>query len=402
MIDLLDEALPLHSGAPWWLVRNGLEEPEPAACRPAEVVVVGAGLTGAMVADRLVNEGLDVLLIDRRAPGYGSTAVSTALVQYELDTHLTDLRKTIGARADHVWEISAWAVKELGAVAASLDGGCGYSPRPSLYLATSAAAGRAIIQEATARNGLGLDSTRLTAREVKRRYGFESHGALRTGNAAVIDPVRTTRAILARACTAGAGLMSRTNVTKVDAVRGGFVVRTDRGNVKCRQVVLAIGYEIPRALRKRRVTLTSTYAIATEPVENLGPLADGGLVWESRRPYHYLRTTDERRIIIGGLDVPFTSAAARDRLLPRQATLLHRRLRRMIPSVDARTEFAWAGTFASTTDGLPIIGGLDGHRGAWLALGYGGNGVTFAVVASRILADLCLGRSSRDAELFAY
>ena len=64
----------------------------------ADVIVVGAGISGAMVADAMSDAGLRVLIVDRRPPVSGSTPASTALLQYEIDTPLTHLSQVDRAR----------------------------------------------------------------------------------------------------------------------------------------------------------------------------------------------------------------------------------------------------------------------------------------------------------------
>jgi glycine/D-amino acid oxidase-like deaminating enzyme len=88
----------VKSGYPWWSVRNGLLRDYPPLYGNAEceVVVVGAGITGALIARMLVEAGLDTIVLDRRDVGWGSTAASTALLQYEIDTELLPLSKLVG------------------------------------------------------------------------------------------------------------------------------------------------------------------------------------------------------------------------------------------------------------------------------------------------------------------
>src|SRR6186713_3054234 len=86
----------LHSGAPWWLLQNGLVELSAPIRGPVDVAIVGAGITGALVADTLSSEGARVVILDRRSPATGSTAVSTGLLQYEIDTPLSSLIDMIG------------------------------------------------------------------------------------------------------------------------------------------------------------------------------------------------------------------------------------------------------------------------------------------------------------------
>lgn len=86
--------------------------------------------------------------------------------------------------------------------------------------------------------------------------------------------------------------------------------------------------------------------------------------------------------------------------MPGRTKRLEKRLAELLPSVATQTAFVWAGTFGETKDGLPFIGPSESCPQALFALGYGGNGLTFGVVAAGILRDLCLGRPNDDARVF--
>src|SRR5580704_10188779 len=91
----------LTSDLPFWTVRNGLIRVYPALeddiC--CEALIVGGGISGALLGQELVKRGIDCVLIDQRDIGYGSTSASTALLQYEIDTPLYELRQQVGAPA---------------------------------------------------------------------------------------------------------------------------------------------------------------------------------------------------------------------------------------------------------------------------------------------------------------
>jgi glycine/D-amino acid oxidase-like deaminating enzyme len=74
----------------------------------------------------------------------------------------------------------------------------------------------------------------------------------------------------------------------------------------------------------------------------------------------------------------------------------------MFPHLDIEPVYAWAGTFATTDDGLPFIGPHDDYPRLWFALGYGGSGITFGAIASDLLRDALTGRENPDAGLFAF
>jgi len=395
----------LHSGAPFWLVADGLRELGTAPVAPApakaDVVVIGAGITGALVADALTSVGASVVVLDRRAPACGSTAASTALLTYELDIGLKDLGKRIGLeKAVRAYRVSQGAIDDLARIADSLSEGVGLARRSSVCLATQRRHSRVLEQEVVLRRQYGIDAEYWEPHKVEQTYGFPSQGALYTRIAGVVDPIRLTRALLDRAVGRGAVLLGRTPALEVrfDATQPAVI--TDRGTIRASWVVYAMGYELPPPLRKGLVALHSTYALVTEPLDDLGPWRGDCIVWETARPYAYMRATGDRRVMIGGADVPFKDAAARDRLMPARSRLLERKVQQWLPDLETETAFVWAGTFGESPDGLPYIGPWAGCPQALFALGYGANGITFGAVAARIIVDLCSGRPSPDAELF--
>lgn len=393
----------LHSGAPFWLLNDGLREmgtpaPPPRTC---DVVIIGAGVTGALVADALSKEGLAVVVLDRRAPACGSTAASTSLLSYEIDVGLVELSEMIGLeRAVRAYQLSLNAVDDLATIAASLPEPVGFARSPSLCLATRRRHRHNIQQEAALRRQHDLDAEYWSPQQVEQAYGFPSHGAIRTGTAGVLDPVRLTRALLTRAMGRGSLLLSRTPARDVRQEGSGLAVVTERGETRARWVIYAMGYEMPASLREGMVALHTTYALVTEPLEDLGPWKGDCIVWETGRPYFYMRATEDCRVMIGGADTPFKDAAWRDRLMPARTRRLEQQIEKWLPSIETQTAFVWAGTFGDTRDGLPYIGPMPDCPQALYALGYGANGITFGAVAAKIIRDLCLARATGDAELF--
>ena len=106
--------------------------------------------------------------------------------------------------------------------------------------------------------------------------------------------------------------------------------------------------------------------------------------------------------MMGGEDEEFRDPAKRDRLLPRKTERLSKRFRELFPALDMQVAFAWAGTFGETKDGLAYIGEHPDWPSSYFALGYGGNGITYSVLAAEIIRDALLDRRNADAELFRF
>ena len=126
------------------------------------------------------------------------------------------------------------------------------------------------------------------------------------------------------------------------------------------------------------------------------------MIWELAQPYLYLRTTEDGRVIIGGEDEDFRDPARRDKMLPAKAEKLIERFRELFPDIALDMAFSWAGTFGETRDGLAYIGVHPDWPSSYFALGYGGNGITYALIAAEIIRDALCGRANDQAELFHF
>ncbi len=396
----------LLSGEPFWPVKNGLPATYPPLEKPVrcDIAIVGGGVTGACIARDLVAAGLDTVVVDRRDIGTGSTAGSTSLLQYELDTPLAELAARWGeGSAARCYRLCAEAVERIGEWVATLPASCGYRRRESLYGATTARDVPALRREYELRRRHGFRVQYWDRRKIAACSSLPFHAALVSTPAAELDAHAFTHGLLAAAAIRGARVYDRTTVRRYRASRTGVVLHTDRGAViRARRLILAAGYEAEAFLRQRATRLHSTFALISEPLASFPGWPGRRLIWETARPYYYLRTTADNRVIMGGADEPFTDPRRRDRLVVEKTRRLLRQFHRYLPRIPLEPAYAWAGTFAVTADGLPFIGAHPSFPRAYFALGYGGNGITFSVVAARIIRDLCLGRPNDDARLFRF
>ncbi len=396
----------LRTGSPFWLMKSGLVATYPPLDRAerCDVVVIGAGVTGAVAALRLADAGCDVVVVDAHDAGAGSTAASTGLLMYETDTELAELEALVGAdRAVASWNAGRAALDDIAALCRPephrLD--CGFARRPGLYLATSNREARRLRTESALRQQRGFTVEWLEAVELQRRMGLVSHGGIWSHGQGQIDPYRFTHRLLGMAIAAGARVYDRTEVTRVRTSARGVHLATDRGHtIDAARRLVATGYLADREIAPRRGQLHSTWAVVTEPLGDLSWWAGGAIVWEACRPYAYLRTSDDGRVLVGGADEGWSSAHRRPRVLATKAVRLHERLTRLFPAARTEVAYAWAGTFAITPDGLPYVGTHPKYPRTWFALGYGGNGITFSVVAANQALDWWRGAPPNP--LFAF
>jgi glycine/D-amino acid oxidase-like deaminating enzyme len=395
----------VKSGYPWWTVRNGLlrDYPQLSDDVECEVVVIGAGITGALIARALVEAGLDTIVLDRRDVGWGSTAASTALLQYEIDTELLQLSKLVGEQhALAAYKACESVVLELGAIAADV-GDVGWCESPSLYLASSRRDARRLCPEFETRRDAGFNVAWLDESALRERFGVAAPAAILSRPAAYVDPYRFTHRLLAQSCAKGLRVYDRCEMVEWKPGAGALEIRVASGaRLHAQWLVIAAGYESQAFLPQRVAANHSSYAFVSEPLP-LQPEFARCIGWETARPYLYWRSTDDGRLIVGGEDDRIDIAARRDWRIPRKVEKLLGRLRERLPGLRPEVGFAWAGTFAETRDGLPYFGAhpqLDPR--VLFAMAYGGNGITYSAIGAHILAGVVRGQAHPLAALFGF
>lgn len=126
------------------------------------------------------------------------------------------------------------------------------------------------------------------------------------------------------------------------------------------------------------------------------------LIWEASEPCLYMRAAADGRVICGGEDEEFANDAHRDALIPRKTARLRAKLGKLLPQLDTRAPFAWTDSFGASTSGTPSFGPIPGYPSCFAVLGYGGNGITFSMLAASMIARAVRGRPDVDAGLFAF
>ena len=357
-----------------------------------------------LVAYYLTKEGVETVLVDKRDIGAGSTAASTALLQYEIDTELHDLIGLVGeAAAVRSYRLGLEAIDMVERLGDELGDDCGFERKTSLYLASRKSDLSKLRKEYDTRRALGFHVTFLEAKDVKSRASFTAPGAILSYGDARVDPFRLTHQLIQAAKKQGLRVYDRCEISRVQHSDGGIVLHTgSEVRIRGQRIVFATGYESQQYLKQNVGTLKSTFALVSEPLDSFDGWPDRSLIWESARPYFYLRTTSDDRAIIGGEDVPYAAAHKSEQLIARKTKKLQRRFTEMFPRLDLEVSYTWAGTFGETKDGLAYIGETAEFPHAYFALGYGGNGITFSVIAAKIITDLYLGRPNDDAKIFRF
>ncbi|TDE55099.1 NAD(P)/FAD-dependent oxidoreductase [Flavobacterium sp. GT3P67] len=397
----------LKSSEPFWLVKNGIINSYPSLREnlDTEILIIGGGITGSLIAHQCIKDGYKTILMDRREIGHGSTSATTSMLQYEIDIPLYQLIDLIGKKAavECYWACYK-SIDDLKKIAQLIKSDCGFKKKESLYFAALKKDVSWLKKEFEARKKIGIPVKWMEAEEIYKKYRLKnSYGGILSEQGGSIDAFRLAHDILAYNYKKGLKIFDKTDIKKVTNKQNGVTVVTEYGTtIKAKKIIYCNGFESTEIIKDNFVKLLSTYAIVGERSEDDQSYLNDTLFWNTAAPYLYMRTTDDNRLLIGGEDEDFVNAEKRDALLNDKSGRLTKYLKKILPNYDFRMDFVWAGTFGETKDGLPYIGKHPNFPSAYFVLGFGGNGITFSVIGMKLVSEMLKNKKHTLAEYFKF
>ncbi|MDP9064637.1 MAG: FAD-binding oxidoreductase [Pseudomonadota bacterium] len=360
--------------------------------RRIDVLIIGAGYTGLSAARETAAGGASTLVLDAGPIGTGCSGRNGGQVAYSIKPSFKSLSARYGEiRAHEICQEGRAAVAYLRSLATEEGVDCDWRERGCFYGAHTPRHFAAMAHDAEHQpRGLEQRISVLARRDQRQEIASDFyHGGCVYHDDASVDPMRLLMSLLARASAAGAAVADRCAALAIERQPDGFDVKTPRGTIRARSVLIATnGYSGPlSAWHRRRVIPIGSYQIATarlgsERIRELIPHARN--IVDSRRIVVYFRPSpDGERIIFGGrAAIAETDALA---CLPRLRAMLIK-IFPQLRSVDVT--HAWAGTVAYTFDTLPHLGARDG---IFYCMGYCGQGVPLAPYFGRCIGQQILG-----------
>lgn len=396
----------LKSGLPFWLIKNGLSENYKRLEKDieTEVLIIGSGITGALVAHFLCENKVNCVVVDRRMESTGSTTASTAQLQYEIDIFLFDLIEKVGEKdAVKAYKMCLESISTLENIIKKLKIDVDFQRVPSLYIASDAKGKKDLEREFETRKKHDLPVEYLSQKELVSKYDINRKAALYNNESAQVDTYNLCQAILDyHREHSGLEVYSHTDIIKIKSENNSITATTDKDiSIKAKKIVAAPGFESERLLDEKVMQLHSTYVLVSQPMHPEDLWKEKCLIWETARPYIYVRTTTDNRIMVGGFDEPYQNPKKRDALMDKKNKAILKRFKQFFPESKIEMDFYWCGTFGETKDGLPFIGEHKKHPNMYFALGYGGNGITFSVIAAEMIKDMYLGKNN-DENIFRF
>ncbi|WP_339260026.1 FAD-dependent oxidoreductase [Paenibacillus sp. FSL R5-0713] len=367
-----------------------------------DCLIIGGGMGGALTSKLLTEQGINTVVIDKRDIAHGSSSANTGLLQYTNDKTLTSCINTFGeATGVRFYKLCREAMNQLAQIADSLDTDPWFIPRTSLCFASSEDDVTLLKEEYETLKRYGFEAELWDADKISKHFPFSKPAALYTMGDAEVNPYRFVHALFESANNHGARIYGQTEMIHCEYDEEGVLCHTSNGKIRAKKVIFAAGYETQDIKKDRGAYLKTTYAIATKPLSDLSEWSEHSMIWETARPYLYMRTTPDGRIIAGGLDEEIPREDQREIRAKHRGDTLLEEVRSYFPLDDLEVDYAWGAVFGNTNDGLPLIGTHPDYPHSYFVEGYGGNGTVYSMIAASLIVDAIAGKQNPDMDLFS-
>lgn len=371
--------------------------PPPGAALPAStaVAIIGGGITGLAAAHALGRMGVQATLLEREHPGWGASSRNGGMVLTGLKLEGAALVERYGIDlARRLFGASLSAIDYVEHLVRTEGIACHFQRSGHLLVAAKPKHTAGIRHESEVLQRAFGHATRLLNRfQLADEIGSSAYyGGLVDPLSAAVQPAQYTAGLAAAAQRAGARLCGGVAVEHVERSRSGFTLRTNQGDVRADQVIVASGGYTGKATPRlrRKIFPLGSYIIVTEPLpaelaRTLIP--QGRMVFDTRHLLAYYRLTPDGRMLFGGRAAFFPEGP---RTVRESATILQQAMLRVFPQLrDVAVDYVWGGTLDAAFDLMPHAG-VD--RGLHYAVGYAGHGVALASYMGALLAAQVNGR----------
>ncbi len=368
-----------------------------------DVIIVGGGVTGAILGYYFTKNNINTTILEKSRIAHGSTSITTSLLQYELDSNAVELKKYTSI--DNIiksYNLGIQALDEIEDFINKYGNTCDFKRVDSLLYTSKDIEKGIIEQEYKFRKENGFPVEFIDKDNNPFSFNLKA-GVLSKGGGAQFDPYRYTHSLLKVSCEKGLRVYENTEVIDVNYNDEGVTVETIYGHkVKGKIIIVATGYNTTLFTKRAFGIKTTTFNIATKPIKNIEDIHKKTCVRDNEDPYNYFRTTNDNRIIIGGEDINFLPDISNEELCVRSYEKLEQRLKNLFANldIDIDIEYRYCGAFASTQDNLGFLGKDPRNSKLWYGLGYGANGILFAILGGIMLSKLYLGEVDEDLKLF--
>lgn len=371
-----------------------------------DIAIIGGGVSGAITAYYMAEEGYDVVLVDKNIIGFGSTSANVGIVDLQFLSEFSKLSKMIGdKKTKKCYNLMIDSIKELEKISLKLgdESKVDFKRLNSMYYTDKYMNKNQIVKEYNSKINLGVKAKFVSENNlIDLRYGVELKNMSATMN--VYELTKEIVSYLSK--KENVRIYEHTEVEKIQSNEDYVeIVTSNKFKITANRAILTEGAEVIKNFLDMPIELYRTYNIVTEKIEGLKNYDTNFTARNVDTPFNYFRFTNDNRIIFGGQIVKVTDKENDEEISKQLSNTRYRKLFKELQETfyefkDITVKYCFNGVFAETKDSLPIIDEIPGMPNVYCNLSYGINGVLFAVIGAKMLKEINREYYARDMHLF--
>lgn len=375
----------LHNGIPFWhQTRETIKYLELNKNEEIDILIIGGGMTGTLISYELAKAGYNLIVVDKNIPGYGSSDGNTGIIQYNSDESLPNMIKKFGEkRAVDFYKISYEAMDLLDEISHEIKEDTGYKRRESIYLCADEKDRKELEENKKVLEKYKFPVGWLEREELEKK-GLFAPCAMTTGHDLELNPFKWVQSLHQETINRGNKIFINTEITGIKDNGEDYIAFTNKGfEIKANKIIYATGYAkdiIPEV--EPLVERNTTFSLVTEPIDKFW--GERELIWDTKEPYLYFRSTEDNRIIAGGRDKKGKDFVNYEDVVKENKKIIEE-IKSYYPEFNAEIYTMWQSIFAESKDGIPFIDKRENYRNQYFALGFGGNGTCYAAISAIII-----------------
>jgi gamma-glutamylputrescine oxidase len=368
-----------------------------------DVVIVGGGISGLSVADRLSDSGLSIGLFEKDTCGSGITGTSSGFITPDSELEFTDLIKRFGKEdAIRLRQHVLTGVRDIQENIKRYSLSCDYTEQDCLIVANSKKAFKGLREEYDDLTKNGFEAKLWDQGELARILkGRGYFGGMSYGGTFGIDGELYIRGLKGILEERGVSFFEKTPVISVR--EGQIEIRDDRGrdlSIAAKHIIIcadrcmeALGI-YPEHIYGAKTFLSVSAPLSKQGARNIFP-AENYMTWDTDLIYQYFRLTGDNRLLFGASSLLLTYSQGESR---RGSRSIERKIKRYeeerfsssIPFEEMRM-----GLIGISKDFLPLAGEHGSIRGLYYVSCV--SGIPWGAASGRYIAEKILqGRKDMD------
>lgn len=373
-----------------------------------EVLIIGGGISGALTAYFLAKEGVKIVVVEKNIIGYGNTMAAPALLDFNLDTNMYQLEKKWNKeKAQKIYKLCLNAIDLIEKIDQELDSGTEFKRQDSIYFTNRFMQKASMTKEFEARKEAGFDSTLIDSHTLLNI----SSGILTKNASAIMNPYEFTQNLFAYLNTfSNVKIFENTNVEQIHSFSNGITCQTNNHfTIKADSLIFTAGLDTLKYLDEiDLIELYKTFTIVSSPLIEKAYLKNRDVNFTARDsmdPNHYLRFSDDGRIIFSGENTKFAQRILEKKYMNHLANEKYKKLTNYLDRLfhneyDIPIEYHYHSTHVGTKDNLPFIDEVPDMPNCFCNLGFGSNGILYSAIGASMLKNAIHGLYTKDMSMF--